>query len=185
MIFLFRIVSDEVENFKREIEIDAYATFLDLKNAICEAVGFDKSQMCSFFLCDNKWEKEKEITLEDMGSDSAQDIWLMEDTILSDQIEDEGQRLIFVFDYMTDRALFIEMKEIITGKTLKDPLCTLSVGQAPAQNVDLHEFEATLDAKASTASIEDLDEEFYGDEEYTEDEFDAEGFDEMTFDEKY
>ncbi len=31
MIFNFRIVSDEVDNFKREIEIDATATFLDLK----------------------------------------------------------------------------------------------------------------------------------------------------------
>ena len=35
MIFNFRIVSDEVDNFKREIKIDADATFLDLKNAIC------------------------------------------------------------------------------------------------------------------------------------------------------
>ncbi len=31
MIFKFRIVSDEVENFKREIKIDADATFWDLK----------------------------------------------------------------------------------------------------------------------------------------------------------
>ena len=47
MIFNFRIVSDEVDNFKREIKIDAEATFLDLKNAICDAVGYDKNQMCS------------------------------------------------------------------------------------------------------------------------------------------
>ena len=31
MIFNFRIVSDEVDNFKREIQIDSTATFLDLK----------------------------------------------------------------------------------------------------------------------------------------------------------
>ena len=36
MIFTFRIVSDEVDNFKREIKIDGTSTFLDLKNAICE-----------------------------------------------------------------------------------------------------------------------------------------------------
>ena len=36
MIFTFRIVSDEVDNFRREIKIDADATFLDLKNAICD-----------------------------------------------------------------------------------------------------------------------------------------------------
>ena len=52
MIFNFRIVSDEVENFRREIKIDANSTFLDLRNAIYDSVGYDKNQMCSFFLCD-------------------------------------------------------------------------------------------------------------------------------------
>lgn len=184
MIFNFRVVSDEVDNFKREIKIDADATFLSLKNAICDAVGYDKNQMCSFFLCDQNWEKEKEITLEDMGTDSDQDVWLMDETILSDYIEDEGQRLIFTFDYMTDRSFFIEMKEMITGKNLKDPLCTLSVGHAPAQMMDMDEFETKIDAKAAAASSGvDLDEDFYGSSEFNEDEFDAAGFDEMTFDE--
>jgi hypothetical protein len=178
MIYNFRVVSDEVDNFKREIQIDADATFLDLKNAICDSVNFDKNQMCSFFLCESNWEKTKEITMEDMGSDSDQDVYLMEETILSDYIEDEGQRLMFTFDYLTDRSLFIEMKEIITGKKLKDPLCTLSKGNPPAQNVDFDEFEAKNEIKA--ASIDDIDEDFYGSDSYNDDEFDMEGFDEMT-----
>ncbi len=183
MIYNFRIVSDEVDNFRREIQIDAEMTFADLKNIICDSVGYDKNQMCSFFLCDDNWEKEREITLEDMGSDSDQDVYLMEDTILGDYIEDEGQRLMFTFDYMTDRSFYIEMKEMITGKTLKDPLCTLARGNAPAQNVDIDEFDAANDAKAAAAiaAAEDMDEEFYGSDGYNEDEF--KDFDEMTFDE--
>lgn len=184
MIFNFRIVSDEVENFKREIKIDADATFLDLKNAICESVDFDKNQMSSFFICDDNWEKEKEITLEDMGSDSDQDVYLMENTVLSDMIDDEGQRLMFTFDYMTDRSFFMEMKELIPGKNLMDPICSLSLGKAPQQNVDLEEFEAKTDAKAAAAAAaaaEDMDEEFFGSESFNEDEFDVSGFDEMTF----
>ena len=74
MIFNFRIVSDEVDNFKREIQIDADATFLDLKNAICDSVDYDKNEMSSFFLCSSDWEKEKEITMEDNGSDSSDDV---------------------------------------------------------------------------------------------------------------
>ncbi len=184
MIFNFRIFSDEVDNFKREIQIDAESTFLDLKNAICEAVAFDKNQMCSFFICDDRWEKEKEITLEDMGSDSSQDIYLMEDSVLSDFIDDEGQRLMFTFDYITDRSFYLEMKEMITGKKLKDPVCSLSIGKAPAQNVDLDEFDAKTDAKAAAAAAaaaEDMDEDFFGSDQYNDDEFDAAGFDEMTF----
>lgn len=185
MIFNFRIVSDEVDNFKREIKIDADATFLDLKNAICDSVEYDKNQMSSFFLCSDDWEKEKEITLEDMGSDSSQDVYLMEDTVLSDMIDDEGQRLMFTFDYMTDRSFFMEMKELIPGKHLMDPVCTLSLGKAPSQTIDFDEFEAKADAKAkqaAAAAADDIDEDFYGSDSYNEDEFDVGGFDEMSFD---
>ena len=161
MIFNFRLVSDEVDNFKREIEIDADDTFLDLRNAICDAVQYDRSEMCSFFLCDDSWEKEKEITLEDMGTDSDEDTYLMDECILSDYLDDEGQKLMFVFDYMTDRAFFLQLKKIITGKSLKDPVCTLSMGKAPDQHIDMKRFEAEIDAKAAKqASIEDFGEDF-------------------------
>lgn len=182
MIYTFRIVSDEVDNFRREVKIDADSTFLDLKNAICDSVNFDKNQMCSFFLCDGNWEKEKEITMEDMGTDSAEDVYLMDDTIISDYVEDEGQRLIYTFDYMTDRSFFIELKAIETGKNLSEPLCTLSMGLPPKQIVDFEEFEAKAEAKAAATSLDDFDEDFYGNDQFNEDEFDVDGFDEMTFD---
>lgn len=184
MVYKFRIVSDEVDNFKREIDIDGDATFLDLRNAICDSVGYDKGQMHSFFLCDEGWEKGREITLEDMGSDSSEDVYLMEDTVLSDLIDDEGQRMIFVFDYMTDRAFFMELKRTTPGRTLKDPVCTLSMGTPPAESVDLDTFEAKIDAKAAAAAAAaeaDMDEDFYGSSDFNEDEFDVEGFDEMNF----
>lgn len=183
MIFNFRLVSDEVDNFKREIEIDADDTFLDLRNAICDAVQYDRSEMCSFFLCDDSWEKEKEITLEDMGTDSDEDTYLMDECILSDYLDDEGQKLMFVFDYMADRAFFLQLKKIITGKSLKDPVCTLSMGKAPDQHIDMKRFEAEIDAKAAKqASIEDFGEDF-DEDGYNEDEFDPEGFSDLTFDE--
>ena len=184
MIFKFRIVSDEVANFKREIDIDATSTFLDLKNAICDCVGYDKNQMSSFFLCNDDWEKTREITLEDMDVDSDQDVWLMDECVLSDNLDDEGQKLLFDFDYMTDRNLYMELREIVTGRVLKDPVCTLSLGQAPPQFVDIDEFTDNIDAKAAKAAaadIEDLDAEFYGSDEYDPEEFEAEGFDEMRY----
>lgn len=182
MVYNFRIVSDEVDNFKREIKIDADATFLDLKNAICESVDYDKNQLSSFFICDDNWEKRQEITLEDMDTSSDQDVYLMEDTVLSDLIDDEGQKLMFTFDYLTDRSFFMEMKELITGTNLMDPVCTLSLGKAPEQTIDFDEFEAKVDAKAAATAAEDFDEDFYGSDAFNDDEFDAAGFDEMTFD---
>lgn len=185
MVYKFRIVSDEVNNFKREITIDASATFEDLKNAICNSVGYDKTQLCSFFLCNDDWEKEREVTMEDMGSDSDQDVYLMDDSVLEDMIEDEGQKLLFVFDYMTDRAFFMEMKEMVPGRTLKDPVCSLSLGNAPSQTMDIDEFDAKTDAKAAAASaisIDDLnDDDLLDGPAYNDDEFDADSFSELTF----
>ena len=157
MILTFRLVSDEVDNFKREIKIDSTATFTDLMNAICESVGYEKNRLSSFFLCDSNWEKEKEITYEDMGSDPDQDIWLMDETSIGDFVEDEGQKVLYVFDYMTDRAFFMEMTQIEMGKNLRDPYCSLSLGQAPPEYIDIDEFDAKIDAKhASTTN--DMDE---------------------------
>lgn len=183
MIFNFRIVSDEVDNFRRDIQIDADATFLDLRNAIYDSVGYDKNQLCSFFLCDDNWEKLREITLEDMGLDSSEDAYLMDETILSDEIEDDGQRLILTYDYMMDRSFFIEMKSSETGRNLMEPVCTRSMGNPPSQMVEISELDSKIDAKlAAKATVDDFDEEFYGTDQFNEDEFDEAGFDEMDFD---
>ena len=77
MIYKFRIVSDEVDNFKRVIAIDADDTFESLRNAILESVDYTKDQMDSFFICDEDCSKRTEITLADMGSESDEDIWIM------------------------------------------------------------------------------------------------------------
>lgn len=178
-------MSDEVDNFMREIKIDADATFLQLRNAICESVGYDKSQMSSFFLCDEGWEKSHEITLEDMGNDMSEEVYLMEESVISDFVEDEGQRLIYTFDYLTDRSFFMELKATEPGKHLSEPFCSRKQGNPPSEAVDLDEFDAKIDASAArvaAADSLDLDDEFYGSTDYNDDELDLsslEGFEDL------
>ena len=62
MVYRFKLVSDEADNFSREIEIDSEASFLQLRNAILDSVGYSKDELDSFFLCDDDWQKEEEIT---------------------------------------------------------------------------------------------------------------------------
>lgn len=169
MVYKFCIVSDEVENFKLEILIDSEDTFLRLRNTILESVGYTKDQIESFFICSEDWEKEKEVTLIEMDTDSDEDVWLMDDTPLSELIEDEGQRLVFMYDYITERCFYMEMKEIITGKNLRDPLCQRKEGKAPKQLIDINELNSRNDAQSATTSG-DLDEDFYGDDGFNDDE---------------
>ena len=170
MIYRFTIISDEVDDFVREIQIDPEATFFDLHEAILKAANYTNDQMTSFFIFDDDWEKEKEITLEEMDNNPEMDSWIMKETRLNELIEDEKQKLLYVFDYMTERCFFIELSEIITGKEIKGAKCTKKSGEAPKQTVDFEEM-------AAGGGSLDLDENFYGDQDFDMEDFDAEGFD--------
>lgn len=167
MIYRFVILSDEVDNFGREISIDSDATFEDLQNVILDSVNYKKGEMASFFLCADNWEKGTEITMMDMGTDSSEDSWIMAETRISELIEDEGQKLIFVFDYLTERCFFIEL-EVVDSGSLEKAYCSKSKGDAPAQFVEFENFEKETKFEA--------DEDFYGADDFDMDELDAEGF---------
>ena len=177
MIYKFLLISDEQDNFVREIEIDAEATFLDFQKAIIKSVKYAEGELTSFFICSDEWEKEQEITFMEMDTDSSVDTYLMEDTTLEELVDDEGQKLLFVFDMLTERAFFIELKEIVTGKTLKEAVCTYSQGLPPEQSINFDDFEETIVKKAENQKIFDAD--FYDEEGYNEDELDMEGFSDL------
>jgi len=178
MIYKFLLISDEQENFVREIEIDAEATFLDFQKAIIKSVKYSEGELTSFFICSDEWEKEQEVMFMEMDTDSSVDTYLMEDTKLEELVEDEGQKLLFVFDLLTERAFFIELKEIVTGKTLKEAVCTYSQGLPPQQLINFDDFiEETIIKKAEKTNL--LDDDFYGEDGYNEDELDMEGFSDL------
>ena len=42
-----------------------------------------------------------------MDNNPEMDSWIMKETRLNELIEDEKQKLLYVFDYMTERCFFI------------------------------------------------------------------------------
>lgn len=173
MVFKFTIISDEADDFIRVIEIDSEATFFDLHKAILQAVDYSDDQITSFFLCSDDWEKEQEVTLMEMDSGSEYDNMVMDETKLEDLIEDEKQKLLYVFDMISDRAFFMELTEIITGENLDKAICTMETGMAPEQFM-------MEDVTAITQKLT-IDENFYGDESFEMDELDEEGFGDVSF----
>ena len=140
MIYRFIIISDEVEDFMREIKIDSDATFLDLHQLIIESCGYSDDQLTSFTICENGWEKGQEITMEIMDTESYEDSYIMAETELSEFLEDEKQHLLYTFDPLADRVFFIELSEIITGKSMKGGKVTKSAGDAPQQMLDFDDM---------------------------------------------
>lgn len=134
MIYRFKLVSDEVNNFSRVIEIDSGATFMQLREAILDSVNFSSCHLDTFLLCDDEWEAYEEIEIEDNGlRGSDRDVWLMEDTYVDRMLDDEGQKLMFMFDNLNNRCFFLELREVIPGKNLLSAKCIKSNGMAPAQ----------------------------------------------------
>jgi hypothetical protein len=130
MVYKFVVLSDEDESFVREFEFLDSHTLVDLHGQIQDELEFDKSQLASFFLATDNWEKEEEFTLFDMGTGSS----TMEDAVLDDVIFRKNQKLLYIFDFFNDRSLFIEYTgetEEIEGREY--PCCTNSKGIPPKQ----------------------------------------------------
>jgi hypothetical protein len=132
MVYKFVVLSDEDESFVREFEFLDTHTLMDFHNLIQDELEYDKSQMASFFMATDNWEKEEEFTLFDMGTGSS----TMEVAILEDIIFRKNQKLLYVFDFFNERSLFVEytgeVKEI-DGREY--PSCTNSKGIPPRQVV--------------------------------------------------
>jgi hypothetical protein len=132
MVYKFVVLSDEDESFVREFEFLDSHSLMDFHSLIQEELEFDKSQMASFFLATDNWEKEEEFTLFDMGTGSS----TMDDAVLEDVIFKKNQKLLYVFDFFNERSLFVEytgeVKEI-DGREY--PSCTNSKGVPPKQVV--------------------------------------------------
>lgn len=181
MVYRIKFISDEADGFLREIEIDSEATFLDLNKAILQSCGYPDDQMTSFYICDEEWERSTQVTREDMGmGDSDEDIFVMESTPLSELIEDEDQRMEFVFDPFNDRCFYLDVKEIIPGKSMQEALVTRSKGDAPRQ---LEDFDLDITpAKGKKGAANSSDYEDFGDDAlydgaaFNDDEIDLEGF---------
>jgi hypothetical protein len=132
MVYKFVVLSDEDESFVREFEFLDSHTLLDFHNILQDELEFDKSQMASFYLATDNWEKDEEFTLFDMGTGSS----TMEIAVLEEIIFRKNQKLLYVFDFFNERALFVEY----TGDSKESndreyPVCTNSKGVPPKQVV--------------------------------------------------
>jgi hypothetical protein len=173
MIYRFILISDEIEDFRRDITIDSDATFFDLHEAILASTGYNNDQITSFFLCGDDWAKQTGITLIDMDSSSDKDIYVMDHCRLSELIDEERQKLIYVFEPLTDRCFYMELREIIPGKNQDKPQTIKSIGLPPRQLSSIEELDlAAPPATHNFDENEDLYGEFTDNENYDEEDLD-------------
>ncbi len=157
-IYRFRVVFEDHDEVQRDIEIKASQTFLDLHQAIQEAIRFDSKHAASFFVSDDYWRKNQEITL--LEEDLDPDVKLMSKVKISSQIENPYQRFIYLYDKQVQWTLTVELIKIDNEDPKKNyPCCVKSLGNPPKQykqSKPVPEQEVLSPEAAATKLLEDL-----------------------------
>ena len=165
MVYRFRIISGESREFAREMLISDEQSFLDFHQCLQKDLGYDPDQLSSFFITNACWEKELQITLIDMLDEGDGSCTTMDQSILGDHLSETGQRMLYVFDFFSERSFFIELIELINVKESKAlPKIVFSSGEPPPQ-IDLALGDLTLtdedlEDDFPSDSLEDLGDEF-------------------------
>lgn len=161
MIYRFRVILDHhsKEDIFRDIEIRKTDTFEDLHNTITQSFGFDGSEMASFYVSNDNWEQGDEIALFDMGQDHSMN---MNETILEDIVDENTNKLIYIYDFLSMWTFLIELGEIVDeAQGTNYPNLLFVCGQLPSEAPE-KQFESDddfdLDNENESYRLDDYDE---------------------------
>ena len=175
-VYKFRVLLEDQDDFLRDIEIGSKQTFGDFHEVLVASVNLDVKELSSFFVCDSKWKKLKEITLVEMGNNTqepvatldddeipepAMPVFLMDDVRIKDMIDDPHQRIIFEYDFSKSRLFFIELLKINEARPgIEYPVCIKQQGQLTNAVVVPFIFEAdepeVVDEQAMMQELNEL-----------------------------
>jgi len=178
MLYTITAVSPEVEDFAIELQIESDATFADLHRLIRRTCEWGEHKPSIFYICDERWHRDHTIPERSYEDDT------MDEVELGDFLDDEGQRLQYIFDADENRGLLMEITHIAYGKHIDVPLCKRRHGLAPALEIDKsEEVPYLIKSNGSTgilppvSAVDDDDIEPTDDELFDIEEIDLEGFD--------
>ena len=193
--YKFKVFYDEVEDFVRDVDVLANSNFEDFHLFLYQCLGLQGNEFAAFSICDQKWNKQKEITLMDTSEDeemaeapeyddedsfstkSQLPRFVMKDSILKDFITDPHQHILYEYDFIDPKTFYIEFQKVAqTEKPDEFPRCTFQKGTLPTRinpknmpQPDVDEASLLLD------ELEDVDDDFndgfndgYDEEDYSD-----------------
>ncbi len=186
--YKFKVYFDEVEDFVRDIEILANDNFESLHKLLYECIGLKGNEFAAFSICDQKWNKQKEITLMDTSDDEDMEEpeydeedtfstksrlpkFVMKDALLKDFISDPHQHILYEYDFMNPKIFYLELQKVVKTEDGSElPRCTYKAMELPVQ------LTAADVPNPEEVELEDID---LDDEE--EDDLFGDGFDDEDF----
>lgn len=158
MVYKFRVILDTEEDVFRDIAILNEDTLEDLHNAIVNSFGFDGMEVASFYTCDDTWNQEDEIPMFDTG-DVPGEQKTMSDYLLSDILDKENTKIIYVYDFINMWTFLVELaaiEDVVAGNIYPETI--FSHGEMPAEATEKN-FLADEDDESYNEFEDDLDED--------------------------
>ena len=131
MIYRLRVIldNDTEDDIFRDIEINKKDALVEFHKSIITSFGFSNNEIASFYLSDNQWNQGEEISL---FSFEDQDNKLMSDILINDVINNQNNKLIYVYDFLHMWTFLIELIEVAEDiKGIDYPNIIFSKGEIP------------------------------------------------------
>ncbi|PKP10073.1 MAG: hypothetical protein CVU08_13935 [Bacteroidetes bacterium HGW-Bacteroidetes-3] len=160
MAYKIRVLLDVEKDVIRDILVNETINLEDLHYIIAKSFGFQGLEMASFYRTNEDWEQGEEIPLFDMSDDGT--ALCMRNCLLKDVLKNEGNNLIYVYDFLSMWTFFVELSKITDTKEKDLPKIMLSIGtkpdKAPEKEFTAEDLFDDLDNFDDETDIENLDE---------------------------
>ncbi len=138
-IFKIRMTAENHDDFIREFEVKAGASFKSTHDFFIKNLKLDSRELASFFISDDNWNKLQEITLVDMMAagdafgkeEKLKPAYKLMDKVRLDQyISQVDDKMIYVYDFLQMHTFLLEVIDVInTESPPATPKFTYSHGQ--------------------------------------------------------
>ena len=122
----------------REIEINPKKNLEFLHHSIIDVFGLKKNELASFYTVNNKLETRQEIPLLNFNSEDK-DLIEMRNYEISSVLANEGDQVIYVYDFMKMWRFLITLKKE-EHTSIKSFKCIKSIGEIP-KNAPVLKFD--------------------------------------------
>lgn len=160
-IYTFRVLLDTEQEVFRDIQIRPEQTFEQLHRAIQNAFDFSGNEMASFYMSNDEWERGKELPLMEVDFGEDEEFDTMAEVKIGELIRKDGQKLLYVYDFLRMWAFFVEMVSISKAEEGAEyPNVSLALGEAPDEGSKDMDFNM----ETESAHGDDDDDDDYFDE---------------------
>jgi len=125
-----RVILNVKTDVLRDIIIDSKVTLKEMSDIISESFGFDSTEISTYHHTNEDWELLEEIKIFKIDESDIS----MENSPISDFLQFNGDKIIFIYDFLNYWTFFIELFDL--DENVEDKFkfkCINSIGTVPSE----------------------------------------------------